>query len=130
MVQCGATKDTALSCSSNATGRPQALSSRNTLQVVAVASRPLSGMTSCLAPSPAVMSSLETIVTSSGRSSTRWIFLVLPSVTRAPSGYLVMTPSEVRASTARPRCCCDRSGIDQTKADPPEPYHLGQSGPD
>src|SRR5581483_3437941 len=47
------------------TGRPQPLSRRNTLQVVAVASRPLSGMMSCLAPSPAVMSSLATTVTRS-----------------------------------------------------------------
>ena len=60
MVQGGAMNEVALSCSSKATGRPQALSRRNTLQVVAVASRPLSGMMSCLAPSPAVMSSLAT----------------------------------------------------------------------
>src|SRR5437899_68904 len=73
------------SCSSNATGSPQALSRRNTLQVVALASFPLSGMTSCLAPSPAVMSSLETSATRSAEPLIRWIFLVLPSVTRAPS---------------------------------------------
>ena len=54
-----------LSCSTKATGRPQALSRRNTLDVVALASRPLSGMMSCLAPSPAVMSSLEMTVTRS-----------------------------------------------------------------
>ena len=65
MVQGGAMNEVALFCSSKATGRPQALSSRNTLQVVAVASRPLSGMTSCLAPSPAVMSSLATTATRS-----------------------------------------------------------------
>src|SRR5262249_12312872 len=77
-------KETGESCSSNATGRPQALSSRKTLQVVALASAPLSGMTSCLAPSPAVMSSLETSVTRSGLPLRAWIFLVLPSVTSAP----------------------------------------------
>src|SRR5215467_1947952 len=41
-------------------------------------------MTSCLAPSPAVMSSLETSVTRSGLPLRAWIFLVLPSVTSAP----------------------------------------------
>ena len=65
MVQPGAMNDVSLSCSSNATGRPQAFSRRNTLQVVRLASRPFSGMTSCLAPSPAVMSSLATSVTRS-----------------------------------------------------------------
>ena len=43
MVQGGAMNDVALFCSSNATGRPQALSRRNTLQVVAVASCALVG---------------------------------------------------------------------------------------
>src|ERR1700716_2617680 len=97
MVQPGATKDSALSCSSKATGSPQAFSSRNTLQVVAVASRPLPGMTSCLAPSPAVMSSLDITVTRSGLPAIRWIRLVLPSVTSAPS--LCLGVSAVRAST-------------------------------
>src|SRR5215510_15264340 len=77
--------ETGESCSSNPTGSPQALSRRNTLQVVALASLPLSGMTSCLAPSPAVMSSLETSATSSVEPLIRWILLVLPSVTSAPS---------------------------------------------
>ena len=36
MVQGGAMNEVALFCSSKATGRPQALSRRNTLQVVAV----------------------------------------------------------------------------------------------
>ncbi len=63
MVQLGAMKERALSCSSNATGRPQAFSSRKTLQVVRVARSPLFGMTSCLAPSPAVMSSLAMTAT-------------------------------------------------------------------
>src|SRR5262249_5014629 len=42
-------------------------------------------MTSRLAPSPAVMSSLETRATRSAEPLIRWIFLVLPSVTSAPS---------------------------------------------
>src|SRR5665811_2580921 len=84
MSHLGETNEIALSCSVKATGRPQALSRRKTLQVVAVASRPLSGMMSCLAPSPAVMSSLATTVTRSELPLTRWIFLVLPSATRAP----------------------------------------------
>ena len=41
MVQGGAMNEVALFCSSNAIGRPQAFSSRKTLQVVAVASRAL-----------------------------------------------------------------------------------------
>ena len=65
MLQLGATNEVSLSCSIKATGRPQALSRRNTLDVVAVAMRPLSGMMSCLAPSPAVMSSLEITATRS-----------------------------------------------------------------
>jgi hypothetical protein len=44
MVQGGAMNEVALFCSSKATGSPQALSRRNTLQVVAVASAPLSGI--------------------------------------------------------------------------------------
>src|SRR5215813_9655357 len=78
-------KDVAESCSSNATGSPQALSRRKTLHVVALASRPLSEMTSCFAPSPAVMSSLETSATRSAEPASRWIFLVLPSLRTAPS---------------------------------------------
>ena len=65
MEQPGAMNDVALSCSSKATGIPHAFSRRKTLQVVRLASVPLSGMTSCLAPSPAVMSSLATSVTRS-----------------------------------------------------------------
>src|SRR5262245_43516200 len=65
--------------------QPTGLERRNTLQVVALASRPLSEMTSCLAPSPAVMSSLETSATRSAEPLSRWIFLVLPSLRTAPS---------------------------------------------
>ena len=65
MVQPGAMNEVALSCSTKATGTPQSFSKRNTLDVVAVAMRPLSGMMSCLAPSPAVMSSLATTQTRS-----------------------------------------------------------------
>ncbi len=65
MVQFGAMNELALSCFSNATGRPQAFSRRKTLHVVALASRPLSGIMSCFAPSPAVMSSFEMMVTRS-----------------------------------------------------------------
>ncbi len=90
MEQFGAMNEVGLSCSSKATGRPQAFSRRNTLQVVALASRPLSGMTSCLAPSPAVMSSLEMRVTRSEPPTIWWILLVLPSVTSAPGGCLVV----------------------------------------
>ncbi len=78
MVQGGAMNEVALFCSSNATARPQALSRRNTLHGRAVASRPLSGMTSCLAPSPAVMSSPATTATRS-EPLMRNIFLVFPS---------------------------------------------------
>src|SRR5674476_1374412 len=84
MSHLGETNEIALSCSVKATGRPQALSRRKTLQVVAVASRHLSGMMSCLAPSPAVMSSLATTVTGSELPLTRWHFLVLHAATRAP----------------------------------------------
>ena len=97
MVQRGATNEVALSCSSKATGRPHALSRRKTLQVVWLASLPLSGMMSCLAPSPAVMSSLEITVTRS-EPLMRKIFLVLPSVTRAPSERALECPA-VGAST-------------------------------
>ena len=97
MVQGGAMNEVALFCSSKAIGRPQALSRRNTLQVVAVASRPLSGITSCLAPSPAVMSSLATTETRS-EPLMRNIFLVFPSVTSAPSERALGCPA-VGAST-------------------------------
>src|SRR5262245_53548268 len=95
MVQPGATNEVALSCCSNATGRPQALSRRNTLQVVALASRPLSGMMSCLAPSPAVMSSLATSATRSERPAIETIFLVLPSAMALPSEYFEVWRSAV-----------------------------------
>src|SRR5262245_635304 len=101
MLQLGATNDVGESCTSNATGTSQALRSLKTLQVVAVASRPLSGMMSCLAPSPAVMSSLATSTTRSGLPWTWWIFLVLPSVTSAPSGYFDGRWSGVLASKAK-----------------------------
>src|ERR1039457_7123212 len=100
MSHLGETNENALSCSVKATGRPQACSRRKTLHVVAVASRPLSGMMSCLAPSPAVMSSLATTVTRSELPLTRWIFLVLPSATRAPRGCFAVRRSDIGASTA------------------------------
>src|SRR5215510_12771101 len=98
MVQPGATNDVSLSCSSNATGMPHAFSRRKTLQVVRLASRPFSGMTSCLAPSPAVMSSLATSVTRSVLPAILWIRLVLPSATSAPGGRFAA--GGVLASTA------------------------------
>src|SRR5262245_14469423 len=108
MVHGGATNEVALSCSSKATGRPHALSRRNTLQVVWLASLPLSGMTSCLAPSPAVMSSLATTDTRS-EPLIRKIFLVLPSATSAPSERALECPA-VGASTGP---SCIRARIDQ-----------------
>src|SRR5215475_10593247 len=97
MVQCWPTNEVALSCSSNATGIPHALSRRNTLQVVRLASAPLPEMMSCLAPSPAVMSSLETSATNSSFPAMRWIVLVLPSATVGPRECLER--SAVLAST-------------------------------
>src|SRR5713226_3382440 len=99
MVQLCATNEVGLFCSTKATGTPHAFSRRKTLHVVAVASLPLSGMMSCLAPSPAVMSSLATSVTRSGLLATWWIFLVLPLVRRAPRRYLLARRSAVWAST-------------------------------
>src|SRR4051794_2472894 len=100
MVQGGAINEVALFCSSKARGSPQALSKRKTLQVVAVASRPLSGITSCLAPSPAVMSSLATTETRS-EPLMRYILLVFPSVTSAPRERALGCPA-VGASTGCP----------------------------
>src|SRR5471030_1716197 len=106
MSHFGAVKEIGLSCSSKATGRQHDLSRRNTLDVVAVASRPLSGMMSCLAPSPAVMSSLATTVTRPELPLIRWIVLVLPSATRAPRGpaaptdCFTATRSDILASTS------------------------------
>src|SRR5262249_25847161 len=97
MVQCWPMNEVALSCSSNATGMPHALSRRNTLQVVRLASAPLPEMMSCLAPSPAVMSSLETSATSSSLPAIRWMVLVLPSATAGPRECLER--SAVLAST-------------------------------
>src|SRR5262249_39693423 len=97
MVQCWPTNEVALSCSSKATGTPHALSRRNTLHVVRLASAPLPEMTSCLAPSPAVMSSLETSATNSSLPAMRWIVLVLPSATTGPRECLER--SAVLAST-------------------------------
>ena len=88
MLQLGAMNEVALSCSTKATGRPQAFSRRNTLQVVAVASRPLSGMMSCLAPSPAVMSSLATTVDQIGPAFEQMDRFGLALGTRAPRGRL------------------------------------------
>src|SRR5262249_37273376 len=98
MVQPGAMNDVSESCSSNATEMPHAFSRRKTLQVVRLASRPFSGMTSCLAPSPAVMSSLATSVTKSVLPAILWIRLVLPSATSAPGGRFAA--GGVLASTA------------------------------
>ncbi len=111
--------EVALFCSSKATGRPQALSRRNTLQVVAVASRPLSGMTSCLAPSPAVMSSFATTETRS-EPLMRNIFLVFPSVTSAPSERAFECPAvgaSTRSSSVRKRNAeNNRSGPSASRA--------------
>src|SRR5215203_2303486 len=113
--------EVALFCSSKATGRPQALSRRNTLQVVAVASRPLSGITSCLAPSPAVMSSFATTATRS-EPLMRNIFLVLPSVTSAPSERALGCPA-VGASTGS-SCVRKRNGDNNRST----ACHLGRRG--
>src|SRR5215467_8540477 len=97
MVQCCPTNEVALSCSSKATGMPHPLSRRNTLLVVRLASAPLPEMMSCLAPSPAVMSSLATSATRSSLPVIRWIVLVLPSATAGPREY--RERSAVLAST-------------------------------
>src|SRR5262249_38482740 len=113
MVQCWPMNEVALSCSSNATGMPHALSRRKTLQVVRFARAPLPEMMSCLAPSPAVMSSLATSATSSSLPTIRWIVLVLPSATAGPRECLER--SAVLASTGEgPVWGCENIEIAQS----------------
>src|SRR5262249_5157161 len=108
MVQCWPTNEVALSCSSNATGMPHALSRRNTLLVVAVAGAPLPGMTACFAPSPAVMSSFATSATRSALPAVSWVALALPSVMRGPRECFER--SAVLASTAGSCLVCESRG--------------------
>src|SRR3989344_2568357 len=60
---------------------PEALSRRNTLQVVCVANFDLPGMILCLAPSPAVMSHLAIRYTFFGSRTFSYIRFVFPSTT-------------------------------------------------
>src|SRR6202162_4289439 len=127
MSHLGATNEVGLSCSTKATGRPQALSRRKTLHVVAVASRPLSGMMSCLAPSPAVMSSLATTVARSALPLTRWIFLVLPSATRAPRGcFAAMLSDTWRSDIGASTACSQIERDGENNLQPP--YYRGPAG--